>query len=66
MNKSAGFVIKSFKLVWRIVFTALNVLMTIGFDKHSKSPYTPLQAHILYEDGLISGSAYKKALDHDY
>ena len=56
---------KTFKLIWRFVFTALDIVLTIASDKRMKPRHSALKAHTLHEEGLISDSEYMQSLGRD-
>ncbi len=65
MNKNGLLAIKVFKLLWKLTFIALGVVLAIASEKRSRSPYTALQAQLLHEDDLISDAEYMRSLGND-
>ena len=56
---------KTFKLIWKMVFTVLDIILSIDSDGRKASRYSPLRAHILHENGLISSAEYRRSLGND-
>ena len=66
MNKNGLLAIKAFKLLWKLTFITLDVLLTIASDKRAKPSYSAMKAKHLHEDGLISAAEYRRSLGNDY
>ena len=61
-----GLMVKAFKLVWKMVFLAMDIVLTAALDKRRTPRYSALKAQILHEDGLISDAEYRRSLGNDY
>ncbi len=53
---------KTFKLVWKMLFTVLDIILSIDSDGRRATRYSALKAHVLHEEGLISDAEYMRSM----